>query len=414
MAEPKLRFKRDAGSSYPPLECGVMGDYFTERNEPGDASLPFLTVSIHSGISDGELDEESLGKRINRIADPAQNKKAAAGDLVFNMMRAWQGAVGCAKSAGMVSPAYIVASPDSRIDPNYMDLYVKTKSIIDQFNRLSYGAIDFRKRLYWDSFVDTRVFLPCLEEQKKIADFLSSVDEVISSSEQEVANLETQKKAVMKKIFSQEVRFKRDDETEFPEWEETTFGEIGAPYKNSIVDGPFGSNLKTQDYTESGVLVFQSNYITSGSFSIDKPFYVSKKKAEDLKRCSAKSGDILIAKIGARFGMCDIIPPNIEGILSSNSMKIDLDSRVALNAFYKFYLRYLYDTKYHYREIGITAQPALSLSYIRELVVPLPSLEEQRQIADFLSTFDEAIVAAKRELALWKELKKALLQQMFV
>ena len=141
---------------------------------------------------------------------------------------------------------------------------------------------------------------------------------------------------------------------------------------------------------------------------------MAQKKAEDLKRCSAKSGDILIAKIGARFGMCDIIPPNIEGVLSSNSMKIDLDSRVALNVFYKFYLRYLYDTKYHYREIGITAQPALSLSYIRELEVPLPCLEEQRLIADFLSAFDDAIFAAKKELELWKKMKKGLLQQMFV
>ncbi len=81
---------------------------------------------------------------------------------------------------------------------------------------------------------------------------------------------------------------------------------------------------------------------------------------------------------------------------------------------HKFYLRYLYDTKYHYREIGITAQPALSLSYIRELEAPLPCLEEQRLIADFLSDFDEAIAAAKKELELWKELKKGLLQQMFV
>lgn len=70
------------------------------------------------------------------------------------------------------------------------------------------------------------VLLPCLEEQQKIADFLSSVDDVIVTSEQEVANLEEQKKGVMQKIFSQEVRFKTDDGSDYPEWEDDELGNI--------------------------------------------------------------------------------------------------------------------------------------------------------------------------------------------
>ena len=71
------------------------------------------------------------------------------------------------------------------------------------------------------NLADTLIKYPqSLEEQQKIADFLSSVDEVISTTKAEVANLEKQKKAVMQKIFSQEVRFTREDGSELPEWEE--------------------------------------------------------------------------------------------------------------------------------------------------------------------------------------------------
>ena len=187
MAEPKLRFKQKDGTAYPELRSATMGDFYTERNERGGEGLPVLSVSIHSGVSDGELDEDELGKRVKRSSDLSLYKRAMSGDLVFNMMRAWQGAVGCVKTSGMVSPAYIVAEPNGELDPTYIDYYVQTKGIIDRFNRLSYGALDFRKRLYWDSFVTTEVYIPVLEEQKRIAGVLEETDAVIAAGEDEAA-----------------------------------------------------------------------------------------------------------------------------------------------------------------------------------------------------------------------------------
>ena len=98
-----------------------LGDVYTERKEPGNENLPLLMVSIHSGVSDGEVDEEDLPKKVKRIEDKTQYKRAATGDLVFNMMRAWQGAIGTVRTEGMVSPAYIVAEPNDMVDPMFMD-----------------------------------------------------------------------------------------------------------------------------------------------------------------------------------------------------------------------------------------------------------------------------------------------------
>ncbi len=408
MAEPKIRFKKDDDAQYPPLFSGVMGDYYTERNEPGDLSLPFLTVSIHSGISDGELDEESFGKRINRIADPAQNKKVEAGDLVFNMMRAWQGAVGCAKSVGMVSPAYIVAAPDSRIDPQYMDFYVKTKPIINQFNRLSYGAIDFRKRLYWDSFIDTCVFLPCLEEQHKIAAFLSSVDEVISTSEQEIANLEAQKKAVMKKIFSQEVRFKRADGSDFPDWETRPLNSFAKRVTRKNKDN--SCKLPLTISAEYG-LIDQSEFFNKTVASKDMSNYYLLQNGEfAFNKSTSKDYPVGAIKRLDRYDIGAVSPLYICFELYGDAVLSD------------FAVQYFETDCWHQGVLDIAQEGArthgllnISVPGFFETVHELPSdLEEQRLIADFLSSFGEAIAAAKKELELWKQMKKGLLQQMFV
>ena len=128
-----------------------LGELYTERNERGNRSLQILSVSIHTGVSDGELDVDNLGKFIRRSEDKSTYKHVHSGDLIFNMMRAWQGAIGVAKTEGMISPAYISAIPSEDIYPPFMNYLLRRKNVINQINNLSYGVTDFRKRLYWNS-----------------------------------------------------------------------------------------------------------------------------------------------------------------------------------------------------------------------------------------------------------------------
>lgn len=120
---PNIRFKGSTDN----WEQHTMGDLYKERNEKGNDSLPILSVSIHSGVSDGELDEENLGKVVRRSEDKSTYKHVYEGDLIFNMMRAWQGAIGVAKSEGMISPAYISAIPCENLYPTFMNYLVRRK-----------------------------------------------------------------------------------------------------------------------------------------------------------------------------------------------------------------------------------------------------------------------------------------------
>ena len=209
-----------------------LGEIYKERKLAGDPKLPILTVSIHSGVSDGALNEDELGKKVKRIEDKTQYKTAKAGDLVFNMMRAWQGAIGVARSDGLVSPAYIVAKPEREIYPLFMDYYMKQPRMVNMIHRQSYGVTDFRLRLYWDSFAQIQVSLPPLAEQKRIVEILSTQDRIIELLEKEVEQLELLKKSYMQKMFPQSGS--NEPEIRFPgfsaPWEQRKLGDVGTTY----------------------------------------------------------------------------------------------------------------------------------------------------------------------------------------
>lgn len=149
-----------------------IADLFHEVTDPGSEGLPMLSVSIHSGISDRELDDDEMDRKVNRSADKSKYKRIRTGDLVYNMMRAWQGAFGTAKIDGLVSPAYVVARPKAKVCAAYVEHLLRGPAGIEEMRRRSRGITDFRLRLYWDEFKNIRIALPPEHEQAMIAKFV--------------------------------------------------------------------------------------------------------------------------------------------------------------------------------------------------------------------------------------------------
>lgn len=200
----------------------TLGDIYTERKEPGNENLPLLMVSIHSGVSDGEVDEEDLPKKVKRIEDKTQYKRAASGDLVFNMMRAWQGAIGTVRTEGMVSPAYIVAEPNKLVDPLFMDYLMRTPRMVGTIHKQSYGVTDFRLRLYWDSFAPIHCVLPSVPEQEKIGEAVDIQNKIIELKEKLLAEKQRQKKYLMQQLLTGKKRLPGFD----GEWRNVKLNEV--------------------------------------------------------------------------------------------------------------------------------------------------------------------------------------------
>lgn len=145
------------------------GLLFQQVAEPNLEDLPVLSVSIHSGISNRQLDDDERERKVNLIEDRSSYKRVRPGYLAYNMMRAWQGAVGVSTVDGAVSPAYVVAKPKRDLHSIYYQFLLRTPPFIEQMRQGSKGITDFRLRLYWEQFRQIMLPVPPLEEQQRIA-----------------------------------------------------------------------------------------------------------------------------------------------------------------------------------------------------------------------------------------------------
>ena len=241
-----------------------------------------------------------------------------------------------------------------------------------------------------DAFWQIPLSIPCIEEQQKIADFLSSVDDVITASEEEAANLETQKKAVMKKIFSREVRFKRANGSNFPEWKDDAIGHMFHLTRGYVLATP---KTRQEPDIEYRYPVYSSQTKNDGRMGYYNEYLYE--NAITWTTDGANAGTV-------RYREGKFYCTNVCGVL----LKDELTPNQCLAEILNFAAA---------PWVTHNGNPKLMNNVMAEIRIQYPpDPEEQRLIADFLSNFDEAIAAAKKELELWKQLKKGLLQQMFV
>jgi type I restriction enzyme, S subunit len=157
-----------------------IGKLYRESSDCSDPELPILSVSIHHGVTDRELDDNELDRKVTRSDDRSKYKGVEPSDLVYNMMRAWQGGFGAVRVPGLVSPAYVVARPVRPISSAYMEQVLRTERAIEEMRRYSRGVTDFRLRLYWDEFKSIKVPVPPADEQSGI---LAHIENAVEESE---------------------------------------------------------------------------------------------------------------------------------------------------------------------------------------------------------------------------------------
>ena len=355
----------------------TFGDIYTERKEPGDEKLPLLMVSIHSGVSDGEVDAAELPKQVKRIEDKSQYKKAVSGDLVFNMMRAWQGAIGTVRTTGMVSPAYIVAEPNDKVNPLFMDYYSRTPQMINQIGRQSYGVTDFRKRLYWDSFAPIGCILPPIEEQQKIATILTTQDKVIELKEKRLAEKQRQKKYLMQQLLTGK---KRLPGFAF-EVEKTNIKAISTYSVSTISQTTLESYEGKRLYP-----VFNANSIAGYVDFYENEYpYIS------------------IIKDGAGIGRVRLCEAKSSTIGTMGC----IHARKGISIIFLYYL--LEQVDFNKYSNGSTIPHLYYKDYSCEKV-RIPDIKEQAAIAEVLSAADQEIELLRQDIEQEKQKKKALMQ----
>lgn len=182
-------------------EVSRLANLFREIIEPGDDSLPVLSVSIHNGVSDDEAAPDQSERKVTRSEDRTKYKRVQPNDLVYNMMRAWQGGFGTVQVTGAVSPAYVVARPSRPEIARFVELLLRTPKAVEEMRRRSRGVTDFRLRLYWDEFKDMGVAVPAVEEVCQIlwviADKSTRWEQLIEEAEAAIGLLQERRSALV-------------------------------------------------------------------------------------------------------------------------------------------------------------------------------------------------------------------------
>ena len=321
--------------------------------------------------------------------------------FVVNIVFAWERAVAktTEKENGMIaSHRFPMYKPKKDIvDLDYITEYFITKRGQNVLILASPGGAGRNKTLGQKEFAKSVVKLPSLPEQQKIAEFLSTIDTVIEKQKETVSAWEERKKGVMQKLFSQEVRFKADNGSDFPEWEEKTLGDIGTAKMCKRV-------LKEQT-SEKGDVPFYK----IGTFGGTPDAFISRELYEELKTKYSfpRKGNILLSAAGT-IGRTVVYDGQDAFFQDSNIVWLDNDDSVLDGFLLQFYNKTSWDNLE-----GGTIKRLYNGLFLSK-VIHVPSLPEQQKIADCLSSLDEVIEKQKATLAAWEELKKGLLQQMFV
>ena len=389
------------------------GRLFVQSNETGFPDLPILEVSLKTGVR--VRDMENLARK-QVMSDKEKYKRAKQGDIAYNMMRMWQGAVGVAPVDGLISPAYVVAHPLPETDSRYFQYLFRIGSYMNEVNKFSRGIVSDRNRLYWEDFKQMPSPFPPPDEQAAIVPFLDHVDRrvrrYIRAKRQLIALLNEQKQAIIHRAVTRGLDPNVKLKPSGFEW----LGDVPKHWdirrlRHALEMRVSNVDKHTKDNEESVRLcnyvdVYKNEHITN---SVE--FMAATATPEEVKRFRLEVGDVLITKDSEAWD--DIGVPALVMYASADlvcgyhlalfrPLKRLLDGGYLLRVLQSKKIAY----QFHVASSGVTRY-GLSHEAIKSFRIPLPTLSEQVEISQYLDeateTIESAVVRAESEIVLFRE-----------
>ena len=380
---PKLRFPEFSGEWEDKIiqdfaECCAGATPDTKKDEYWiDGTIPWM--------SSGEVNNTfiySTEKKITQLGyDKTSTKLLPSNTVVIALagQGKTRGTVAITRIELCTNQSLCAVLPDINLNSEYLFYFLSSQ--YKQLRNSSTGGDDSRGGLNLKIIGNFRLPYTTFAEQQKIAAFFSNVDSIITAETKILNTLQKKKKALMQKLFTQQLRFKSDDGTDFPTWEEKKLGEC-------VISISSGKNKKKNSagnfpvYGSMGIIGYSEQYVYN-------------------KDC------ILVARVGANAGTLHIAKGKYD--VSDNTLIIELNENELLS-FYYFLLVNINLNKLNYG----TGQPLVTSGMLKNIHIQLPCKAEQQKIADCLSSLDSLIQNQQKVVTTWQQRKKALLQQMFI
>ena len=400
MAAPKLRFKEFDGD----WSQSKIGEIFqvTSGSTPLRSDNRFFENADIAWVKTTDLNNgliEKTEEKISQIALKETSVKILPKGTVFVAMYGGFnqiGRTGLLVHEAACNQALSAIYPNEKIDSYFLLTFLNHK--VDDWKNF---AASSRKdpNITKSDVLAFPLKYPVKEEQTKIASFLSAVDEKISQLTQKHQLLSQYKQGMMQKLFSQQLRFKADDGSEFGEWEETLLSEF---LTESLIKGLKGNEAKKLTVKLWGKGVVSKNEAFEGS--------------ENTQYYKRFVGQLIYGKLDFLNCAFGIIPAHLDGYETTiDAPSFDINKEKAN----PYFLLNRFLQKDFYKKNGEEADGSRKAKRINQSVflamqIDLPCLEEQTKIANFLSAIDQKIEVVAQQIEQAKQWKKGLLQQMFV
>lgn len=410
MIEPKLRFKAFSDE----LSHHTLMDIIVEKpsngimNRQSDKVTAVKHINVIDMYTDDKIHVDELS--YSEYGDTAVEKcNVEIGDIFLT--RSSVKADGIAKSNILLDDGIYV------YDDHLIRLKVDKNNYIPEFVNDYLASPRFRRQFIVRA--KTTAFttigqgdvasctgdFPSLSEQQKIAEFLSTIDTVIAKQKETVSAWEERKKGVMQKLFSQEVRFKADDGSDFPEWEEKKLGDVFE----------ISSEANGNKYDKQQVMSVSDEYGVVNQIELQGRSFAG----NDISKYKiVKTGQIVYTRSPLAtkpYGIIKLVGDETGIVSPLYIVNTVCDNNSSLFWYYYFdtpertnnYLKPL---------VRMGAKHTMNISNEEWLSgkILAPCHAEQQKIADCLSSLDDVIEKQKATLVAWEEMKKGLLQQMFV
>ena len=392
------------------------GRLFGSRHETGFPELPVLEVSLRSGVRIRDFDN---GARKQEMADRSKYQRALRGDIAYNMMRMWQGAVGIAPVDGLVSPAYVVARPFAETDSAYYAYVFRTAAYMREVDTFSRGIVPDRNRLYWESFKQMPSVCPPLDEQRLMVRFLDwhggQTAKLIRAKKKVIALLNEQKQAIIHRAVTrgldQNVKLKPSG---IPWLGDVPEGWEVKRLKNVCRINPSKMAIKSRSPDELATFLPMERVSSDGKIdgSIRSPISDRANGFTYFER-----NDVILAKITPCFengkgAVLDALPTEV-GFGSTEFIVLRASSAIDPR------FLYLLTFEVQFRRLGVESmtgsagQQRISQEFVANYFIVLPGRDEQVRIIEALQTatheFDAVIDAAHREITLIQEFRTRLI-----
>lgn len=401
---PRLRFPKCAINGAINFETGgVIFEPISNKNHNSD--LPVLAITQEHGA----IPRDQIDYNVSVTDKSLESYKVVEiGDFIISL-RSFQGGIEYSLYHGICSPAYIILRKRVPIVEQYYKYYFKTGRFIQDLNKDIEGIRD-GKMVSYSQFSAIILPKPDRKEQQKIADCLSSLDDLITAEDKKLEALRVHKKGLMQKIFSRDLRFKDENGEEFPTWEEKKLIHVAT---NGIKNGAFNKpasvgrgnplinvvNLYTEPYiddSELALLEVSSKELETYQVHKEDIFFTrSSLKAEGIAHCNIYLGD------------------RNDLIFECHIMKITPNKEYTIPLFLKYY----FDSPAARQEFMLraktTTMTTIGQDDIAEVPVLIPDKKEQQKISVCFSSLDNLIAAQTEKIKALKLHKKGLMQGLF-